>query len=123
MLTEQTRRSGSDSRGLMAVNLVAALITALLMGSSLLLLVIASAAGGGGGWLAFLTVFIIIVQMSAAMICVWHDYVPESQETMRKVMGLISWIMTGVSLFFLFIILVSVPVGLFAAADSASRIF
>ena len=89
MLTEQTRRSGSDSRGLMAVNLVAALITALLMGSSLLLLVIASAAGGGGGWLAFLTVFIIIVQMTAAMICVWHDYVPESQETMRKVMGLI----------------------------------
>ena len=123
MITEQTRGSGPDTRGLMAVNLVAAIITAFLMGSSLLLLAIASATDAGGGWIAFIAVFIIIVQMSAAMICVWHDYVPESQETMRKVMGLISWIMTGVSLFFLFIIMIAVPAGLFAVADSASRIF
>ena len=111
------------AKDLMAVNLVAALITAFLMGSSLLLLVVAAAFEGGSGWVAFLAVFVIIVQMSAAMICVWHNHVPEHQKMMRKVMGLISWIMTGVSLFFLLVIMLAFPVALFAVSDEASRLF
>ena len=38
---------------------------------------------------------------------------------MRKVMGLISWIMTGVSLFFLLVIMLAFPVALFAVSDEA----
>ena len=123
MVTEQTGGGVAVAKDLMAVNLVAALITAFLMGSSLLLLVVAAAFEGGSGWVAFLAVFVIIVQMSAAMICVWHNHVPEHQKMMRKVMGLISWIMTGVSLFFLLVIMLAFPVALFAVSDEASRLF
>ena len=107
----------------MAVNLTAALITAFLMGSSLILLVVAAAFDEGGGWVAFLAVFVIIVQMTSAMICVWHNHVPVRHGTMRTVVGLISWIMTGVSLFFLVIIMMAIPIALFAVSDAASSLF
>lgn len=96
MTTQSSRSDDKPDRpsanGLLAVNLAAALISAMFLAALMIV-----SFGSEHAWAGPIYLLSILVSLSAATVCVWQNHVEAA------VMGIIIWIMTGVSLFFGFI--------------------
>ena len=103
--------TSNPNYALLLVNLTAALITSVILGSGFQLLAFG---GAEGSWIVGVLAFIIIVQLTAAMVCAWHCQIPAHNVGMRKALGLTGWIVTGVSLFFLVIVLLAMVIAFFS---------
>ncbi len=96
MTTQSSRSDGKPDRpsanGLLAVNLVTALVAAMFLAA---LMVVSF--GSEHAWAGPIYLLSILVSLSAATVCVWQNHLEAA------VMDIIIWVITGVSLFFGFI--------------------
>ena len=101
-MTTQNSNSATPNRvsanGLMAVNLVTALTVTLFLAVLLFATLVGS---DERGWASFVFLVSIVVSLAGAMICVWQNHIA------AQAMDLVIWIITGVSLFFGFMSLLT----------------
>ena len=100
-----TESSRPPARDLTVLNLGIALITVLLM-SALVSLVFQTRSEGLGKTALVFPLLVILLAVGTATISAWHSGIPSSQESMKKAIGLTSWILTFVTLGFGFLALI-----------------
>ena len=99
--------------GLAIFNLGIALIASVLMIATVSLAVQLRSEGLGKTALIF-PILVVLLSVASAMISIWHNQIPGSKDSLKKSIGLTSWILTFVTLGFGVLMLLLMLIAVFS---------